>query len=725
MSKPTTRYCDDVEACVDAILDRVGSRVVFGSPIALGKPNHLINALYRRAVADSSIHLTLLGGLSIGRSRSNSELERRFVEPFLDRMFGDCPDLDYVEPYLRSALPPNVDVAEFFLRAGTFLRSTTAQQEYLSSNYTHVGRDLFIQGLNVFGQSVARGSRNGQTVFSVSSNSDSLDILPAMRARADRGEPAMAVAMVNENLPFMPNHAEVPESTYDLVLDARQYDHALLATPALPVELADYAIGMNASTLIRDGGTLQIGIGSLGDAIAYACCLRHERNEVYRQTLDALGWRDRWGPISDALGGAAPFDVGLYGSSEMFTDGFRQLMNHGVLKREVFDDLTIQTLVNERRLGPDVRPGVLGALLEHGAISATLDETDLAFLKRFGIVRDDVRLDGDQIVGGDETRFDADLGTDANLNALEASILGDELRGGVVLHGGFYLGPPRMYQALNEMGEAGRQRINMTNIQYVNELFGHEALAAAQRQHARFMNTTMMVTLLGAACSDGLDTGQVVSGVGGQYNFVAQAHALPDARSVLMLRAARQKDDKHTSNIVWSYGHITIPRHLRDLVVTEYGVADLRGKRDRECVAALLEIADARFQDELLEAAKAAGKLPRGHTVSDRARQNTPERLIDAFKPAREQGCFQTFPFGSDFTDEELVLAKALKSLKAKTAQKTQLVRTLINAVEFAAGVPEQALPYLERMDLHRPQGIQETVMQKMIVSELKALGHI
>src|SRR3546814_2157020 len=74
----------------------------------------------------------------------------------------------------------------------------------------------------------------------------------------------------------------------------------------------------------------------------------------------------------------------------------------------------------------------------------------------------------------------------------------------------------------------------------------------------------MMATALGAAVSDGLDDGRVVSGVGGQYNFVAMAHALPDARSVLLLRATREAGDGAGSNIRWNYGHCTIPRHLRD-----------------------------------------------------------------------------------------------------------------------------------------------------------------
>lgn len=79
----------------------------------------------------------------------------------------------------------------------------------------------------------------------------------------------------------------------------------------------------------------------------------------------------------------------------------------------------------------------------------------------------------------------------------------------------------------------------------------------------------MMVTLLGAAVSDATEDGQVISGVGGQFNFVEQAFALRDARAILTLGATRQGKRGLSSNIRWSYGHATIPRHLRDVVVTE------------------------------------------------------------------------------------------------------------------------------------------------------------
>ena len=152
----------------------------------------------------------------------------------------------------------------------------------------------------------------------------------------------------------------------------------------------------------------------------------------------------------------------------------------------------------------------------------------------------------------------------------------------MLLHGGFFLGPKGFYAALRDLPEAERRLFNMTGVGFINQLYGEDgALRIAQRQHARFINTAMMITLTGAAVSDTLDDGQVVSGVGGQYNFVSMAHALPGAHSVLAVRSVRTKAGRTTSNLVYSYGHTTIPRHLRDVVITEYGIA-AAARQDRQ-----------------------------------------------------------------------------------------------------------------------------------------------
>ena len=137
-----------------------------------------------------------------------------------------------------------------------------------------------------------------------------------------------------------------------------------------------------------------------------------------------------------------------------------------------------------------------------------------------------------------------------------------------------------------------------------------------------------------------------------------------------------------SSNIVTSYGHTTIPRHLRDIAITEYGIADLRGRTDAECIAAMLNIADSRFQDELLAAAKRANKIDAGYRVPERNSAATrPERLEEAFAAQRRAGLFSEYPFGTDLTREEIDLARALRWLKENTGNLRGRASTLARAL--------------------------------------------
>ena len=120
--------------------------------------------------------------------------------------------------------------------------------------------------------------------------------------------------------------------------------------------------------------------------------------------------------------------------------------------------------------------------------------------------------------------------------------------------------------------------IAMTGIAFTNTVTGEEATKREQRHDARFVNTAMVATLLGAVSSDQLEDGRVISGAGGQHDLVAMAHALDGARSIIGLRSTRRQNRRTVSNIVWRYANATVPRQLRDIVVTEYGIADLRGK---------------------------------------------------------------------------------------------------------------------------------------------------
>src|SRR4029078_9543379 len=176
----------------------------------------------------------------------------------------------------------------------------------------------------------------------------------------------------------------------------------------------------------------------------------------------------------------------------------------------------------------------------------------------------------------------------------------------------FFLGSRAFYRALRDLPEAELAKLRMTSVLFVNELYGDEAAKRRARVKGRFINNAMMATLLGDVVSDALENGQVVSGVGGQYNFVAQGFALEDARSIIMVRAIRAAHRRTTSNVRWNDGHTTIPRHLRDFVVTEYGIADLRGKTDRDVIAAMLAVAASRFQGELLRQAEGGATKEQG-----------------------------------------------------------------------------------------------------------------
>lgn len=636
------KFIAKVDDCVAAILEHAGSDLRLGAPLGLGKPNVLLNALYARAERDPALRLTLFTALSLERPRPKNDIERRFLQPFLDRHFGaDYPDLAYVKALHAGTLPANVCVHEFYLQSGAMLGVSAVQRNYISINYTHVARDMHSAGLNAFTQLLAVRDEGGMRRYSLACNPDiTRDLLDQMDA--DRTARPLMIGVVHPDLPYVGNDAEVDPRMFDIVLDDPACRHTLFALPREAVDIAEFALGLHASTLVHNGGTLQIGIGTLSDALVHALRMRHLNNADYRAALKALG---RDGCDTDER--LEPLDRGLYGASEMVMDGFMHLAKAGVLTRRVYDDMAI-----EQALAAGGKPDLRG-------------------------------------------------------------------RTGHYLRGAFYLGSKDFYAWLRGLRGADFDGLSMTRVSDINQLYGgRESLDALQRRHARFFNICMMATALGAAVSDALESGQVVSGVGGQYNFVAMAHAIPGGRSVLMLRSTRTRGGKVSSNILWNYGHTTIPRHLRDVFVTEYGIARLRGKTDEECVKAMLAISDARFQDSLAAQAKAAGKLAASFEIPAAWRENTPEKLLERLAPLQQRGLFPAFPFGSDFTDVELQLLAALKKLQQVSASKPRLAAFLLGSLAqgSAAGIE----PALARMGLAQVHGIREWLLRRMLCRALK-----
>ena len=120
------------------------------------------------------------------------------------------------------------------------------------------------------------------------------------------------------------------------------------------------------------------------------------------------------------------------------------------------------------------------------------------------------------------------------------------------------------------------------------------------------INGALAIDIHGQVVADTI-AGKQFSGIGGAEDFVAGAGLELSDRSLICLPSTFAKDGELQSRIVPWFGPgavITTPRHQVDVIVTEYGVAELEGRTVRERGEALAAIAHPRFRDELLAAAR-------------------------------------------------------------------------------------------------------------------------
>jgi acyl-CoA hydrolase len=708
------RVLDTVEECVEQTIDRVGKHLVIGAPLGLGKPVQLLNAFYRRAASDPEISLHILTALCLEVPKPGSHIEASLAGPIMERLFGDYEELDFMRDLRADGLPDNIQLSELYFKAGSMKNMPVAQQNYISSNYTHIVRDMSSFGVNVMVQMVAARETDEGLSISLSSNPDiTLEMMDRLEGE---GRPIMLLAQTHDDMPFMENDAEVPPEAFDLIVRNPRYNKTLFAVPNTAVPLQDYAAALHASSLIEDGGTLQIGIGALGDAVAHACILRHEHNHSYRSMLEKLTHQQT--PIASDL---SEFEQGLYVSTEMFVNGMMHLIEHGIVKRKVYDNLVLQRGLNAGDISAQVDADLYDYGRREGLIPSVLDNASLAELQYWGILDDTAVLEGDAIAAAGQ-HLANDMDDPDTRAALLAQAEGRELRHGRLLHGGFFLGPMDFYDKLSALDAAGQELICMTGVRRTNQLLLDYHLYCAQRQKASFINTGMIVSLNGTVASDALEDGTVISGVGGQYNFVAMAQDLPGAHSILCIRSTRGQGKHLQSNIVPFYGYATIPKHLRDVVVTEYGVADLRGQSDAEIIKRLINIADSRFQEGLLEFAKRHNKLPRDYRIPFEARDNTPERLQRTLAVFQEQELLPSYPFGTDMTSQEIALGASLRRIKALSEEPGHFIATAFKALLHRSD-EDAARPFLERIHLDHPETTKDFLIQQLLMLELEERG--
>lgn len=705
-----TAHYVNYETAAKKIIEHIGKNIFIGTPLGLGKPIGLLNAFYRLAATDRSINLTIITGLTLAHPSLNNELEKRFAEPIIARVLKDYEDPLYERARELQQLPDNIKIIEFFLSPGKYLNNNYVQQNYISSKYTSIVRDILKYPINVVAQQVAY-SNTYPNQYSLSCNTDLFKELVQLLKKSKPSSEIAIVAEVNLNLPFMLDDAMINASAFTEIIDVGHY-HALFALPREEVSIQNHLIGLYTSCLVKDDGCLQIGIGRMSNAIANALIFRHKHNDVYYDLLGQLSVDKKFAAEIKSTGSYEPFAKGLYASTEMLSDEFMHLYNEDILKKQVYDHVELQKLLNAHEISDTITPNYLDILLEHNVIHMQLTASDVQFLQAFGIFNPAIDYQtGNLILTSGET-ISANLAAPESKQKIIEKCLGEKLISGKVIHAGFFIGSNDFYQQLHNLSPTQLTHISMTSIARTNTLLWSSELLRLQRIRSRFINSAMMITLGGAFVSDGLKDLQEVSGVGGQFDFVNMAQNLDDARSIINCPAIRETKKNLQSNIIWEYANLTIARYLRDIFVTEYGIADCRSKTDAEVIKSILNITDSRFQPDLLKKAKVHGKLPSDYEIPKIFQNNHPKNYESLVRDIQRKGYCKPYPFGSELTDEEKILQRALLYLNG--CGKIKLIALGCKSFLFFQS-DIKFIKYLNRMGLADPKNIQDFFYKKLL----------
>ena len=123
----------------------------------------------------------------------------------------------------------------------------------------------------------------------------------------------------------------------------------------------------------------------------------------------------------------------------------------------------------------------------------------------------------------------------------------------------------------------------------------------AENDNVVSINSCVEVDLQGQVCAEAIGLRQI-SGIGGQMDFVRGANLSKGGRSIIALHSTTK--DESASKIVTTIttgGPVTTSRCDVNYIVTEYGVAQLRGQTLRERAKRLIAIAHPKFREELAE----------------------------------------------------------------------------------------------------------------------------
>ncbi len=167
--------------------------------------------------------------------------------------------------------------------------------------------------------------------------------------------------------------------------------------------------------------------------------------------------------------------------------------------------------------------------------------------------------------------------------------------------GAFALGSQKLYDFVDNNIGVEFQQGKVTNDPYV----------IGQNYKMVSVNTALQVDIMGQVCSQSIGY-KHFSGTGGQLDTHRGAQMSPGGRGIIALNSTAKNGSLSTIVPILSEGaEVTVPSHDVDTIVTEFGVAELKGKCLRDRMEGLIKIAHPDFRDFLREEAHRLGIVPK------------------------------------------------------------------------------------------------------------------
>lgn len=167
--------------------------------------------------------------------------------------------------------------------------------------------------------------------------------------------------------------------------------------------------------------------------------------------------------------------------------------------------------------------------------------------------------------------------------------------------GAFALGTQKLYDFLDDNLAVEFQQGRIINDPYV----------IGRNYKMVSINTALQVDVLGQVCSQSIGY-KHFSGTGGQLDTHRGAQLSPGGRGIITLRSTARNNEISTIVPILSPGAgVTVPSQDVDTIVTEYGIADLKGLCLRDRAEALIKIAHPDFRDQIKEEVFRLGIVPR------------------------------------------------------------------------------------------------------------------